>query len=121
VQLAQVDFDRQTALIASRTIAQATLDISSRNFEAAKQTLLGARAEQERARLAYSSNIEGVNTTVARLRAELADAQYDLDQTVTRAAGNGFITQLAWTSASRVLSAWPPQSKPAQQQAFELG
>jgi multidrug resistance efflux pump len=95
VQLAQADFDRQTALIASRTIAQATLDISSRNFEAAKQTLSGARAEQERARLAYSSNIEGVNTTVARLRAELADAQYDLDQTVTRAPGNGFVTQLA--------------------------
>jgi multidrug resistance efflux pump len=95
VQLAQADFDRQTALITSRTIAQATLDISSRNFEAAKQSLLGARAEQERARLAYSSNIEGVNTTVARLQAELADAQYDLDQTITRVSGNGFVTQLA--------------------------
>ena len=95
VQLAQADFDRQTALFASRTVAQATVDTSTRNFEAAKQTLLGARAEQERARLAYSSNIEGVNTTVARLRAELADAQYDLDQTVTRASGPGFVTQLA--------------------------
>jgi len=94
-QLAQADFDRQTALFASRTVAQATVDTSTRNFEAAKQTLLGARAEQERARLAYSSNIEGVNTTVARLRAELADAQYDLDQTVTRASGPGFVTQLA--------------------------
>ena len=31
----------------------------------------------------------GVNTTVARLRAELADAQYDLDQTVTRAPTAG--------------------------------
>ena len=56
--------------------------------------MAGARAEEERARLAYSSNIEGVNTTVARL-AELADAQYDLDQTVTRAPGAGFVTQLA--------------------------
>ena len=95
VQLAQADFDRQTSLFASRTVAQATVDTSTRNLEAARQTLLGARAEQERARLAYSSNIEGVNTTVARLRAELADAQYDLDQTVTRASGNGFVTQLA--------------------------
>jgi multidrug resistance efflux pump len=57
--------------------------------------LTGARAEEERARLAYSSNIDGVNTAVARLRAELADAQYDLDQTVTRAPGDGFVTQLA--------------------------
>jgi len=95
LQLAQMDFDRQTELFKTRTIAQATLDISSRNFESAKQTVTGARAEEERARLAYSSNIEGVNTTVARLSAELADAQYDLDQTVTRAPGPGFVTQMA--------------------------
>src|SRR5215468_1310905 len=95
LQLAQMDFDRQTELFKTRTIAQATLDISSRNFEAAKQTVTGARAEEERARLAFSSNIEGVNTTVARLTAELADAQWDLDQTVTRAPGPGFVTQVA--------------------------
>jgi len=94
-KLAQTDFDRQTQLFATRTIAQATLDTSSRNLEASRQTLTGARAEEERARLAYSSNIEGVNTTVARLQAELADAQYDLDQTVTRAPGPGFVTQMA--------------------------
>jgi multidrug resistance efflux pump len=95
VKLSQTDFDRQAQLFATRTIAQATLDISSRNLESAKQTYTGARAEEERARLAYSSNIEGVNTTVARLQAELGDAQFDLDQTVTRAPGNGFVTQLA--------------------------
>jgi len=94
LQLAQIDFDRQTQLFASKTIAQVTLDISTRNYEAAKQTWTGAKAEEERARLAYSSNIDGINTTVARLRAELADAQYDLDQTVTRAPAPGFVTQL---------------------------
>jgi multidrug resistance efflux pump len=57
--------------------------------------LTGARAEEERARLAYTSNIEGVNTTVARLRAELADAEFNLDQTVTRAPDAGFVTQVA--------------------------
>jgi multidrug resistance efflux pump len=95
LQLAQIDFDRQTQLFASKTIAQVTLDISTRNFEAAKQTWTGAKAEEERAHLAYSSNIDGINTAVARLRAELADAQFDLDQTVTRAPGPGFVTQLA--------------------------
>src|SRR5262249_16776321 len=95
LELAQLDFDRQTQLFATKTIAQATLDTSKRNFDAAKQTWTGARAEEERAPLAYSSNIEGVNTTVARLRAELADAQFDLDQTITRAPGPGFVTQLA--------------------------
>jgi multidrug resistance efflux pump len=94
-QLAQEDFERQSQLFEKNVIARATLDIYTRNLESAKQALAGARAEEERARLAYSSNIDGVNTTVYRLRAELADAQYDLDQTVTRAPGNGFVTQVA--------------------------
>ncbi len=94
-QLAQQNYDRQNELFQKRVIAQATLDTFTRNLETARQSLTGARAEEERARLAYSSNIEGVNTTVARLRAELADAEWDLEQTVTRAPGVGFVTQVA--------------------------
>ena len=77
-------------LFEKKIIAQATLDTFTRNLETARQSLAGARAEEERARLAYTSNIDGVNTTVARLTAELADAQYDLDQTVVRAPTRGF-------------------------------
>ena len=44
--------------------------------------------------MSLSTNINGVNTQVAELRAEVADAQYNLDQTVTRAAGPGFVTQV---------------------------
>ena len=94
-ELAQQNYDRQAELFEKKIIAQATLDTFTRNLETAKQSLVGARAEEERARLAYSSNIEGVNTTVARLSAELADAQWDLDQTVTRAPAAGFVTQVA--------------------------
>ena len=36
-----------------------------------------------------------MNTTVARLRSELADAEFDLAQTVTRAFAKGFVTQVA--------------------------
>ena len=93
--LAQQNYDRQRELFEKRVIAQATLDTFTRNLETARQSLTGAKAEEERARLAYTSNIGGVNTTVARLHAELADAQFDLDQTVTRAAGPGFVTQHA--------------------------
>jgi multidrug resistance efflux pump len=93
--LAQQNYDRQAELFQKRVIAQATLDTFTRNLETARQSLAGAKAEQERARLAFSSNIEGVNTTVARLRAELADAQWDLDQTITRAPGPGFVSQVA--------------------------
>ena len=92
--LAQQNYDRQAELFEKKIIAQATLDTFTRNLETAKQSAVGARAEEERARLAYSSNIDGVNTTVARLQAELADAQWDLDQTVTRAPAAGFVTQV---------------------------
>jgi multidrug resistance efflux pump len=93
--LAQQNYDRQVELFSKRVVAQVTLDIATRDVEAATQALAGARAEEERARLANSSNIGGVNTEVARLRAEVDDAQYDLDQTVTRAASAGFVTQVA--------------------------
>jgi multidrug resistance efflux pump len=94
-ELAQQNYDRQAELFQKKVVAQATLDTATRDLEAARGSWTAAKAEQERARLAYSSNIEGVNTTVARLQAELGDAQFDLDQTVTRAPGPGFVTQVA--------------------------
>jgi len=94
-ELAQQNYDRQAELFEKKIIAQATLDTFTRNLETAKQSMVGAQAEEERARLAYSSNIDGVNTTVARLSSELADAQWDLDQTVTRAPASGFVTQVS--------------------------
>ena len=36
-----------------------------------------------------------MNTLIAGARAELADAQFDLDQTTVHAAGPGFVTQLS--------------------------
>ncbi len=93
--LAQQNYDRQAELFSKNIISQATLDTFTRNLETARQSVAGARAEEERARLAYTSNIGGVNTTVARLTAELADAQFDLDQTVTRAPSAGFVSQVA--------------------------
>ena len=95
LQLAQQNYDRQAELFAKGVIAQAALDTANRNLDAAKQTLAGAKAEEERARLAFKSEIGGVNTTVATRRAELADAEFDLDQTTTRAAGPGFVTQVS--------------------------
>jgi multidrug resistance efflux pump len=95
VQLAQQNYDRQAELFEKKVIAQAALDTVARNLDTAKQSVAEAEAIQERARLASLSMIGGVNTTVARLRAELGDAQYDLDQTVVRAPTAGFVTQVA--------------------------
>jgi len=94
VELAQLTYDRQVELRSKDVIAQATVDTATRNLDGSKQALAGAQAAEERARLTYSSQINGVNTTVARLQAELDDAQYNLDQTTYRAPTDGYVTQL---------------------------
>lgn len=95
MHLAEENYKRQAQLFAKQVVAQATLDTAKRNLEAAQQALAAAQAVQERARLAYTSELGGENPTVARLRAELGDAEYDLEQTTTRAPTEGFVTQLA--------------------------
>ncbi|WP_404926186.1 HlyD family secretion protein [Mesorhizobium sp. ORM16] len=94
IDLAQQTFDRQTELLVNKVVAQATVDTASHNLEAANQSLAENQAALERARLAYASEIGGVNTTVARLTADLSDAKYDLDQTTVRAPTDGYVTQL---------------------------
>ncbi|AZG34108.1 MAG: HlyD family secretion protein [Shewanella psychromarinicola] len=71
------------------------LDNRRQLYIASLAQLDGALAEELRTRLAYESNIDGVNTKVAGLQAELAKAEYDLQQTVVRAPANGVVTQLA--------------------------
>lgn len=70
--------------------------------EGARQTA-AARAEQ--ARVAYESEIDGVHTSVARLRAELRDAEFDLDMTTVRAPGPGFVTQVGLRPGMYVIPA----------------
>jgi multidrug resistance efflux pump len=95
LQLAQQNYDRQNDLFKKDVISKATLDTYMRNLETATHSWQASAAEEERARLAFSSDTNGVHTLVARLRAELADAEYDLEQTVTRAQTAGFVTQVA--------------------------
>jgi multidrug resistance efflux pump len=94
LSLAQITYDRQRQLLEAKVIAQAALDTAQRNLEAARQAVAEAEAAEQRARLSFSSEIGGIHTTVARLSADLRDAQYDLDQTTVVAPTDGFVTQL---------------------------
>ena len=94
VKLAQENYDRQLYLFEKDVIAQATLDKFTRDVDAAKQALAESEAAATTAKLAYESEISGVNTTVARLQAELGEAKYSLEQTVVRAPGSGYVTQM---------------------------
>ncbi len=53
-----------------------------------------AEAQAMQARLAYESQINGVNPAVARLTAELRNAEFELDQTTVRAPSDGYVTQV---------------------------
>jgi multidrug resistance efflux pump len=53
-----------------------------------------AQAEQLRAQLRYASQIDGVNTAVAAIQAELAQARYYLDNTLMVAPEDGRIVNL---------------------------
>ena len=76
-------------------VAKATLDTATRNFDAAKQTVAEAAAAEDRTRQAFGATVDGEHSVIVRLRNELADAQYDLDQTIVRAPTGGFVTELA--------------------------
>jgi multidrug resistance efflux pump len=95
LQLAQENYDRQLTLFQKDVVAQATLDTATRNLDASKQATAEAAAAEDRARQAYGATVGGEHSVIVRLRNELADAQYDLDQTVVRAPTGGFVAQLA--------------------------
>jgi multidrug resistance efflux pump len=53
-----------------------------------------AQAEETRAQLRYTSEINGVNTTVAAIQAELDQARYYLDNTLMVAPEDGYLINL---------------------------
>jgi multidrug resistance efflux pump len=61
---------------------------------AAEATQDEAQAELERARLKYKSEIDGVNTAVANMEAQLRQARYYLDNTTLSAPEDGRIINL---------------------------
>lgn len=77
---------------------QAQYDNISYQLEAAK-------AAQAVARLAMDAEVEGVNTGVAQIEAQLDTAKWELDQTTVRAPSDGVVTVLALTVGDRALPA----------------
>ena len=67
------------------------------------RTFSVAKAAQLNAKLGRDSEIGGVNTTVAQIQAQLADAKWDLEQTTVRAPADGMVTLMALTVGDRAL------------------
>lgn len=76
-------------------VAEANVEQARVNFEqVAKAAIRVAVANEENARLACTSEIDGVNTSVAQLNADLALAQFYLDNTTMLAPADGYIINL---------------------------
>ena len=87
-------FDRSKPLVEKGVISQLQFKQTEERYAAAQSQTQAALAEAERAALDAAAAIEGVNTDVARLQAELDSARFDLEQTVVRAPTDGVVVQL---------------------------
>jgi len=63
-----------------------------------------AKANEASARIALASEIDGVNTDVARLTAQLDNAKWELDQTTVHAPSDGYVTNIGLRKGARVTS-----------------
>lgn len=63
-------------------------------YLASEAALAAATAQAEQARLAANSQIDGIDTNVAQLDAELARARFELEQSVYRAPTDGYAAQV---------------------------
>lgn len=107
LDLAQQMHDRQVELLERKVVAQATVDTAVRNLDVARQRLAGARAGEDRAQLAATAEVDGVNTAVAKLQADVLSAEYNLEQTTVTAPTDGYVTQLLLRPGMNVSPATP--------------
>ncbi len=91
---AQDLYERSRPLVEKGVISQMQFKQTEEKFFAAQSQAQAALSEAERAALEAAAAIEGVNTEVARLQAELDTARYELEQTVVRAPTDGVVVQL---------------------------
>jgi multidrug resistance efflux pump len=98
---AMQSFDRandanENARRAGRPLPITELEVENRRgiYLAAEAATVTAQARAEQARLAYEAQLEGINPTVVRLRAELKNAEYELGETTVRAPTNGYVSQV---------------------------
>lgn len=90
---AQLEVNRNKRLVALKAGTQRQLDRWEKELIKWQAALKEAQAKQTQAKVAIDSEIGGENTLVVMARAELAQAQYNLDQTVVRAPTDGYVIQ----------------------------
>jgi multidrug resistance efflux pump len=90
-------------------------------YETVLAQLNAAKATQQGAKLALDSEIGGVNTSVARIQAQLENAEWELSQTTIRAPADGYVTAVALTVGDRALQARSTMSFIVEQEITIVG
>lgn len=86
-------FERSKKLLETGAVAQVQFERAKNNFNAAEATAQSAKSEADRALLEAEAVVQGVNTDVARLQADLDTAKFNLEQSVVRAPTDGTVQQ----------------------------
>jgi multidrug resistance efflux pump len=79
-------------------------------LETVTAQLGAAKATQQSAKLAFDSQIGGVNTSVAQIQAQLENANWELSQATVRAPADGYVTVVALTVGDRAKQLQPVMS-----------
>lgn len=94
LEFATIQYQRYKGLAKSGAGSEEDVEKWTTQMRSAEAVVSGTKAEAERARLRYEEEIGGVNTTVARVQAELEGARYYFDNTTMVAPEDGFISNL---------------------------
>lgn len=95
IAYAQIDLQRQQALMERGFTTRARLDEAERKVEMAREQLRAAQADaaEANARLANGSAMPGINPAIAQARVRRDAALLNLDRTVVRAPVGGRVVQ----------------------------
>jgi multidrug resistance efflux pump len=96
--------DDVAKLAQSSSATQFRVQDEQKQVDTLRAQLDAANANEASARIALASEIDGVNTDVARLTAQLDNAKWELDQTIVRAPSDGYVTNIGLRKGARVTS-----------------
>jgi len=74
--------------------SESDIDNARQNFLAQDALVKSSLAEQAQIKSQLNSVVNGEQSQIVSLRAQLTEAKYNLDQTVVRAPSNGYVTQV---------------------------
>jgi multidrug resistance efflux pump len=92
---AEREYQRYQAGFDKGAFTAQQVDTRRQAYKASEAAVEAAVAVENSARLGFESEINGENTSVARLRAQLDTAEFNLEETTVRAPTDGFVSHLA--------------------------